>query len=212
MNVPFKSGLHPIRQKGGAPFSGGLAVYPIKNNFAKAFYEGQPVMVSTNGYLDVASNTRTTAQQGTGANRPLGVAMGFAWVNETDRRVTRQNWIPANTSSVGSVEGNTTPVAYVASDPNTVFAIKADLSVPITMNGQIARVTNASTGSTFTGRSNAELATTGTPSVSIGAHDAMFRVVGVVNIQDATSAGGVTNTWDTAQTIVEVVFIDHALN
>lgn len=209
MNVPFRSGLHPIRQKGGAPFSGGLAVYPIKNNFAKAFYEGQPVFVSTNGYLDVALNTRSAAQIALRQNEPIGVAMGFAWVNETDRRVTRQNWIPANTSSVGSVEGNTTPVAYVASDPNTVFAIKADLSVPITMNGQLARVTNASTGSTFTGRSNAELATTGT---TVSAGDSMFRVVGVVNIQDATSAGGVTNTWDTAQTIVEVVFANHALN
>lgn len=209
--MTFKSGMTPVSRLGAAD-SGQVNRYRIKNNNATAFYSGQPVRVSANGVLQVATNT----------TNPVGVLGGVSWIDGVSKRITRSLFVPANTSTEGGfIDGLNTVswngmIAMVYDDPMQNFVIRADLSVPASSLGQLAQVTNATTGSSFSGRSDAELdiAAAGTSDAN-----AMFKIVGVPTFVNqvgygvsagSTSQGALENTWDSARTFVQVIFAKHA--
>lgn len=59
----------------------------------------------------------------------LGAAIGFAWVDPTTKRPIMDNYLPADTSSAGFIDGDNRPQVYVADNPETIFMVQADASV-----------------------------------------------------------------------------------
>lgn len=195
-NVPFTGGLTRSRTLGGGS-SFALNSYPIQNGMAKNIFAGDPVRTST-GWLDIALNTAAV----------LGVARSFHWVDKTTKRPQYSNYFPSGTSNGNNArnEGFTTPFALVDDDPHGTWIIKADASVAATLIGELARVTNAGTGSTVTGRSACEIDPSGS---AVSAGNAMFRILGPYRISDVTSAGALENIMGEEQTLLEVVFSNH---
>jgi len=209
----FKGGLTPVNYLGAAD-TGQINPYRIKNGVAKNFYAGQPVRVSSNGFLDTVVNTST----------PVGVIAEVLWIDGTTKRITRSLYFPSGTSTEGGfVDGLNTQtwggvIAKVYDNPNQVYAVKADLSVAASFIGQYAQVTNATTGSSYSGRSNteADVAAAGT-----SATNALLQIVGIptyeVQVGAGVSAaptpdGAFQNTWDVPQTEILVVFARHLYN
>ena len=200
--MAYMNGINVTRSKGGAPFSGGANTYRIENAYATALFAGDPVKVSA-GYVELGVNTGTIT----------GVFLGVSYIDGLTLRPVEQNYWTASTSASPTLkEGHAGPYALVADDPNIRMIIQANVSIPITQNGTLARISGAGAGSTVTGRSTARLDTTGT---AVSAGNAMFRIVGVPYMPLAVSAGASPggsyfNTWDVANTWVEAVWSNHA--
>lgn len=197
--IGYKGGLTRSRSKTGGATQR-LSAYPIKHGKAKNIFAGDPVRVS-NGYLDIGINTAAV----------LGTAVSFQWIDDASRQPVWRNYFPSGTSAGnGRIDGWQFPFALVDDDPQGTWIIKADTSVPVSSLGALALCNGAGTGSTVTGRSAATVSIGGT---ATSAGNAMFRVVGVYRVAEATSAGATINDWDntggTANTIVEVVFSNH---
>jgi hypothetical protein len=200
MAVSFLSGLTRSRQNSGGS-CGRLRAYAIQNGHTVAMYKGGPVKISTAsgaGTLDVATNNAAV----------VGVAQSFHWIDKLTNQPQYGKYFPAATSNKGSLynEGFTTPFALVDDDPHGTWIISTETSVSAGNVGSLARVTNAGAGSTFTGRSTAELDLSGT---AVSAGNAMFRIVGLYKVGEITSAGGEENDWNSTSTLVEVVFSNH---
>jgi hypothetical protein len=204
MPVSYFTGLVRSRSNVGH-VSQRLKAYPILNGNNPIMYAGTPVKLS-NGGLDVATNNAAV----------LGVAASFQWIDDTTGVPQYSAFIPANTSQKGGqyMEGYNQPFALVDDNPHGTYLITTDLSVSAGNIGQLARVTNATAGSTTTKRSSCELDIAGT---AVSAGNAMFRIVGLYRIEDAgvstaganAAVGDFINNWDSPSTIVEVVFQNH---
>ena len=197
--ISYKGGLTRSRSKVGSATQR-LSPYPIKNGKAKNFFSGDPVRVS-NGTLDIGTNTAAV----------LGVAVSFQWLDDASKQPVWRNYFPSATSATGGYfEGFRQPFALVDDDPHGTWIIKADTTVAISSLGALALCNGAGTGSTVTGRSAATVSIGGT---ATSAGNAMFRIVNVYRVDEATSSGAVRNEWDatggTDDTIVEVVFQNH---
>lgn len=110
--APF--GLQPITLRGNGYNNGGLQRYTMGPTVAKVTGRNDPVKVSTNGYVTRLSGTA----------RPLGVAVGFQWVDPVTKRPTWSNYVDTGTSSADQ-----NVYAYVVDDMAGVFAIQADATV-----------------------------------------------------------------------------------
>jgi hypothetical protein len=204
MAIPYFTGLVRSRSNVGNT-SQRLRAYPIQNGAQSAMYTGTPVKLS-NGTVDVATNTAAV----------LGVACGFAWIDKTTGQPQYSGFFPAATSSKNSgyLEGYNSPFALVDDNPHGTWIITSDLSVSAGNVGTLARVTNGGAGSTTTKRSSCELDVAGT---AVSAGNAMFRIVGLYNIEEAAVStaganavvGDFRNAYDSPTTILEVVFQNH---
>lgn len=208
MTVNYLAGLVRSRSNVGNS-SQRLRAYPIQNGAQSAMYTGTPVKLSL-GTIDVATNTAQV----------LGVAAGFAWIDKVTGRPQYAPYFPAATSSKNSgyLEGFNQPFALVDDNPHGTFIItsRPATSVSAGMVGTLARVTLAGSGNATYGRSTCELDPSGT---AVSAGNAMFRIVGLYNITDATSTAGANavvgdfvNAYDSPTTIVEVVLQNHLYN
>lgn len=131
--------------------------YAIAAAYGTAIYEGQPVILNTNG----------TITAGTAAADILGVFMGCEYVDATGKPNVSSFWPAGQTVLSGTV-----PVAWVNDDPNTVYEVQADGSLAQAAVGDQADVTNV--GANANGRSQATLA-----SALAGAGvQAQFRIIG----------------------------------
>ena len=114
--APF--GLIPVASFG--THGNQVRAYPLPNGAAcPDLGRGSPVKMS-GGVLTSA---------GTGGGPILGVALGFQWIDPTSKRPVVQNYIPADVSSAGILEGESRPVALVNDNPDTIFMMQADASV-----------------------------------------------------------------------------------
>jgi hypothetical protein len=200
MAVSFLGGFTRSRQLVGGS-SGRLKAYPIQNGHTVAMYSGGPVKISTAsgaGTLDVATNSAAV----------VGVARSFHWIDKLTNTPQYQKYFPANTSNKGSLynEGFNTPFALVDDDPHGTWIVSTETSVSAGNIGSLARVTNAGAGSTFTGRSTAEVDLSGT---AVSAGNAMVRIIDKYRVSEITSAGGEDNDFNSTSTLVEVVFSNH---
>lgn len=173
INAPF--GLRPVKHLNGAPYNGAFRAYFVPASDGTALFVGDPVIkAGSSNTVNVSApgagsfqvgtlSTITRATAGT-TNRITGVIVGFAGdANATLHR-------PASTDRI----------VYVADDSDLVFEMQSSGALAATDVGLNSVVVFTAAGSTFTGKSGAELnqavlATT-------AAHQ--LRIVELVNRED----------------------------
>lgn len=94
--------------------------YPLPNGAAcPDLARGSPVKL----------NGGVITSVGAGGGPILGAAVGFAWIDPASKRPFMQQYLPADTSSAGLIDGDNRPAAYVIDNPHALFLIQADASV-----------------------------------------------------------------------------------
>jgi len=154
-NQDTSFGLRPIGLNGSATNSTGVTQYEIAATNTNAIYQFSPVIPLAAGVIDIVG-----ADNG-GTVPFLGVLMGVEYVDSSSKKTVFKNYWPGANSV--SVDTNFPVKAFVADNPNQLFMVAADASSTdratalsnIFANAPLATATS---GSTATGRSSAELA------------------------------------------------------
>ncbi len=115
--------------------------YRIASGYATSIFQGDLVIVATNG-------TITRAPAGA-TNLILGVFNGCSYVNASGE-ITYSNYWPANATG-------TDIFANVIDDPSATFEIQADAAMPVTDLFGNFDIVDATAGSTVSGNSRTEL-------------------------------------------------------
>jgi len=142
VSAPY--GLQPINRIDGMPYAGAIRQIPVAAGFGTAIFDGDTVVINSDGYL-VKSTT-------TNSGDIVGVCVGGQYVNSNGQPVQGQ-YIPALASTASNLA-----LAYVVDDPMALFKV-AVVTSGTTMGtagrtvvgSNIALVLNA--GSTATGNS-----------------------------------------------------------
>lgn len=150
INAPF--GLRPVRHVNGEPYNGAFRAYFVPASDGTALFVGDPVIKAGSSNTTVVSApgagqfnvgslpTITRATAGT-TNRITGVVVGFAGdANSTLHRAA-----------------STDRIVYVCDDPDILFEIQSSGILAATDVGLNSVITFAVSGSTFTGKSGAQL-------------------------------------------------------
>ena len=147
---PF--GLRPAYHPSGLDRARALAG-GITSGYSVNILKGQPVWMTTTAN---AANGATvgTISAATAGSAFVGAFHGVEWTDVTGRRRVSNYW-PASTTYIAS-----SCLAYYYDDPQIVYEIQADGSVPVTAIGNEADFTNITAGSTTTGLSAATLSST----------------------------------------------------
>lgn len=171
-NAPFglKPLSHPsgvIRHKDGS----------IASGYATAIYKNSPVKEASDGTIQAAAVN----------DRFVGAFVGCEFTDTArNRRYVQNNW-PASTVSPDAV-------CYYTADPDTLYAIQANGSIPATAVGEQADFA-AVTGNSVTGISTATISSTTSTTA------ATLAVDGLVRTQD--------NAWGDSFTVVRVRIAKH---
>ncbi len=147
-NVKAPFGLKPVREGGGALYSGGANVYYIPATDSNNMYIGDPVIIAGSADTD-GIPTITKATAGTG-NRITGAIVGFR---------------PSSTIvSNGYRVASTAEYAYVCDDPNVVYEVQASTAAAtdVGANINLATATGARLTQSVTYANGAQIATTAT--------------------------------------------------
>jgi hypothetical protein len=172
-----------------APFGFRAAYNPVGDSRAKKYTIASAYGTAILKNQLVTLNTNGTITAGAAATDILGVFVGCEYTDATGKPNVSNQW-PA-----GQVATNIT--AWVIDDPQTVFDVQSDGSIPQTAIGDQADVSNAAAGSTSTGLSAATLSAT----LAGAAAQAQFRIVGF-NLDQANLPGD-------AFTVVQVQIARH---
>ncbi len=173
VSAPY--GLEPINSLDGKPYAGAIRQIPVATGFATAIFNGDTVLIGSDGYL-VKSTT-------TNSGNIVGVVVGGQYTNSSGQLVQGQ-YIPASASTASNPA-----VAYVVDDQQALFKV-AVVTSGTTMGtasradvgSNVALVLNA--GSTATGNSAFAVTLTGAGTTAT----IPLRVIDVVP-ETATSAG-----------------------
>lgn len=153
----------------------------ILSGYATSIFAGDPVLMATPGVLELAGV----------AVDFLGIFAGVEYTPALgSRRVYSPAWIAGSTYLAG------TCFAYVVTDPDVVFEVQANGSVPQAGTGDQANHV-ASAGNAVTGLSSIQLNST---LVGVGVQG-QFRIKNL--------AKGPDNAWGDAFTIVQVQIARH---
>lgn len=170
-SAPF--GLRPAFHPSGLDRAQALAG-GIVSGYASNILKGQPVKYDTNGTIVPAA----------AGDAFVGAFAGVEFTDTTGRRRVSNYWPASTAYQTGSC------VAYFYNDPNIVYEIQADGSLPQTSIGDEADLSNETAGSTTTGLSQATLSTS-----LIGANgEAQMRIVDLAPYPD--------NAWGDTYVIV----------
>ena len=150
VSAPY--GLQPINRIDGMPYAGAIRQIPVAAGFGTAIFDGDTVVINSDGYL-VKSTT-------TNSGDIVGVCMGGQYVNSSNQTVQGQ-FIPASVSTSTNLA-----YAYVVDDPMALFKV-AIVTSGTTMGtagrtvvgSNLALVLNA--GNTTTGNSAFAVTLTG---------------------------------------------------
>ena len=113
VSSPF--GLRPMGTLGGE-YTGGFRQYPILSSESTRICYGDIVKLTDGG-----STTTIQKDTGTSACTPIGIFLGCRFIDISTKQLTfSQQW-----SGAAHTEG----MAYVADDPNILFAVQADGTV-----------------------------------------------------------------------------------
>jgi len=182
-SAPF--GLEPVFHP-----SGNLRPIAWKDSIdvsvTQSFFRGTPVQLTTAGLIVPFSDLTWDAA----ADDLIGIFQGVEYTDSSGQRKLRNNW-------VGPITGATQIVAYVWSDPATVFRVQANGSLAQTSLGDQAQFAALDTGNTVTGISNVQISTT-----LVGAGNQGY--VRIINIEPQ-----IDNDWGDAFTIVQVQIAAH---
>ena len=102
-------GLQPINRIDGMPYAGAIRQIPVAAGFGTAIFDGDTVVINSDGYL-VKSTT-------TDSGNIVGVCMGGQYVNSSGQTVQGQ-FIPALASTSTNLA-----LAYVVDDPMALFKV-----------------------------------------------------------------------------------------
>ena len=162
-------GLKAVNLVGGQPYAGSTRQVKIASGYAANIYNGSVVSVVAAGTVEIVDEVGTNASPFPAGT--LGVFVGCSYTDpNTKQKLFKQYW-PAGTVASDAV-------AYVIDDPDVVFQIQADDTVPQTAlgaNAPLANVQSTSTGDTATGNSNVALDAT------VVTTEAAFRIVDFVD-------------------------------
>jgi hypothetical protein len=147
-------GLRPIGLNGAGANTTGVTQYEIAAANTNAIYQYSPVIPLAAGVIDIVGNANG------GTVPALGVLMGVEYVDSASKKPVFKNYWPGANNV--SVDTNFPVKAFVADNPNQLFMVAADGSSTdratalsnIFANASLATATS---GSTATGRSTAEL-------------------------------------------------------
>ena len=180
-NAPFglRPAFHPSGLDRAQALAGGIA-----SGYNTDILKGQPVKLNSNGNLVIADP----------GDAFQGAFAGVEWTDTTGRRRVSNYW-PANTAyQTGSC------VAYFYNDPNIVYEIQAQGSLPQSAIGDMADLSNTTAGSTTTGLSQCTLSTT-----LVGAgNSAQMLIRDLAPYPD--------NAWGDAYTVVRVTINESQFN
>lgn len=152
----------------------------IGSGYATALYKGTPVLLNTDGTLNVATVT----------NDFLGVLDGVEYTDSLGKPNYSNFW-PASTVA-------TNIVAWVWQDPEMVYDIQADGAIAATAVGaQSDFSATPGSGSSSTGLSTATISA----SVEAAGAQGMLRIIGLSPFEG--------NAWGDAYTIVRVQIAQH---
>lgn len=107
VSAPY--GLQPINRIDGMPYAGATRQIPVAAGFGTAIFDGDTVVINSDGYL-VKSTT-------TNSGDIVGVCVGGQYVNSMGQTVQGQ-YIPALASTASNLA-----VAYVVDDPMALFKV-----------------------------------------------------------------------------------------
>ena len=107
VSAPY--GLQPINRIDGMPYAGAIRQIPVAAGFGTAIFDGDTVVINSDGYL-VKSTT-------TDSGNIVGVCMGGQYVNSSGQTVQGQ-FIPALASTSTNLA-----LAYVVDDPMALFKV-----------------------------------------------------------------------------------------
>jgi hypothetical protein len=102
-------GLQPINRIDGMPYAGAIRQIPVAAGFGTAIFDGDTVVINSDGYL-VKSTT-------TDSGNIVGVCLGGQYVNSSGQTVQGQ-FIPALASTASNLA-----LAYVVDDPMALFKV-----------------------------------------------------------------------------------------
>jgi hypothetical protein len=102
-------GLQPINRIDGMPYAGAFRQIPVAAGFGTAIFDGDTVVINSDGYL-VKSTT-------TDSGNIVGVCMGGQFVNSSGQTVQSQ-FIPALASTSTNLA-----YAYIVDDPMALFKV-----------------------------------------------------------------------------------------
>jgi hypothetical protein len=188
-NAPFglRPAFHPSGLDRAQALANGIQAVSTSgvNNvgYATTILKGQPVAYDPAGYIIVAA----------AGDAFVGAFAGVEWTDTTGRRRVSNYWPASESFITGSV------VAYFYNDPNIVYEIQTDDTIPQTdLNAQF-NFSNASAGSTTTGLSQATLGVSTKTTSSV----AQLRLVDLAPYPD--------NAWGDDYVIVRVTVSKHQL-
>jgi hypothetical protein len=107
VSAPY--GLQAINRIDGMPYAGAIRQIPVAAGFGTAIFDGDTVVINSDGYL-VKSTT-------TDSGNIVGVCMGGQYVNSSGQTVQGQ-YIPALASTSTNLA-----LAYVVDDPMALFKV-----------------------------------------------------------------------------------------
>ena len=152
-NKDASFGLKPVREMGGAPYSGGQSRYRIAANYGTSIFQGDMVMQVTGGTVEIHAD---------GGTVPIvGVFNGCMYTDPTSGEQVFSNYYPASTNASDLI-------AFIIDDPDVVYEVQADDTFPVTDLFGNFDIVYTSAGSTKTGISGSELdVTTGATNTNL---------------------------------------------
>jgi hypothetical protein len=150
VSAPY--GLQPINRIDGMPYAGAIRQIPVAAGFGTAIFDGDTVVINSDGYLVKSTSTDS--------GNIVGVCVGGQYVNSNGQTIQGQ-FIPALASTSTNLA-----LAYVVDDPMALFKV-AVVTSGTTMGtagrtvvgSNLALVLNA--GNTTTGNSAFAVTLTG---------------------------------------------------
>ncbi len=107
VSAPY--GLQPINRIDGMPYAGAIRQIPVAAGFGTAIFDGDTVVINSDGYL-----VKTTT---TDSGDIVGVCVGGQYVNSNGQTIQGQ-FIPALASTASNLA-----YAYVVDDPMALFKV-----------------------------------------------------------------------------------------
>lgn len=186
--APF--GMVPVQNLAAGYNTQGFETFQILDGYTTAIYFGDVVKMASTGVIEKDTGTTTLT--------PYGVFLGCSYQDPALGYWQNSQYWPASTTTGLSVTSPLYPMCKVSDNPDAVFMIQADGSIPQTALGANGDIVQTAGTSVF-GKSRNALSSVTLDTVSTRP----LRVVGLADIPG--------NAWGDAFTIVLVKFNNHQL-
>lgn len=144
--IDIQKGFTPARKLGSQYNAGGFNTYPIRNGYATAIGEGDPVALSA-GYIVIATNAKNC----------YGVFAGCQYIDSDGALQFKKDFV-AGTSSKGGVpvlNGEARVYGKVYDDEDQTYVVRTATSAALTVSAVGRTYKMSAIGSVVNGRSQA---------------------------------------------------------